>query len=836
MLSSANFLTTSCLHFNFSHDTTYNVRCVIEVCCETLYFMKSIKKIFRLCWRTCLVLTLLGFVTITLIVFYLEKDLPDVSVLNDIQLQTPLRIFTRDKHLIAEYGQKRRTPVPFDQIPKPLIDAILATEDQRFYDHPGVDFFGLLRASVQLVTTGQKTQGGSTITMQVARNFFLSRKKTYIRKLKEILLAIKIDNELSKETILNLYLNKIYLGNRAYGVAAAAQVYYGKSLNHLNIAQLAMIAGLPKAPSALNPIRNPVAAKKRRNHVLARMYEQEYIDKKTYEWAVEQPITAKYHDLPISVNAPHVAELIRSSLYQQYGEKTYTMGLNVYTTLDSELTRHAEQTVHDALIMYDKRHGYRGAVENLGTPNLAKLNGWLQHLKDMTHVNDLQPAIITKMNQDSTEAILKNGEIVTIPWGEMSWARRITSRKSLGSVPKTPQDVVTLGDVVYLQPKANKQWSLAQIPEVEAAFVAMDPNDGAILALTGGFNYQQSKFNRATQAKRQPGSSFKPFIYAASLNHGFTLASIINDAPFVLADPAEQALWRPQNSSRQFYGPTRLREGLTKSRNLVSIRLLDSITIPYALEYIKRFGFDTTQMPQTLSLALGTGTVTPLELTRGYAILANGGFLITPYLIEYITDSKNTIIYRTKTLHACEACLQYPEVQTNDPTQAPQVIDPKIAYLMTSALRDVIVHGTGKQVRAWGLRRDDIAGKTGTTNDQKDAWFAGFNSDIAAVAWVGFDQPRSLGEYGAKAALPMWTTFMKKALKEKPEHTMPQPPRIVSMLINSKTGKAAHAWQKNTLFELFSEETAPPPAEEPKGTDTDYSSSNEHDDEPLTLF
>lgn len=798
--------------------------------------MKSIRKFFRILLRTLLGLTLLGFVSFTILIFILEKDLPDVSILNDIQLQTPLRIFSHDKQLIAEYGQKRRDPVPFEQIPKPLIDAVLATEDQRFYDHPGVDLLGLTRAGLRLIATGTKSQGGSTITMQVARNFFLSRKKTYVRKVKEILLAIKIDNELPKDKILNLYLNKIYLGNRAYGVAAAAQVYYGKSLNQLNIAQMAMIAGLPKAPSTLNPIKDPIAAKHRRNHVLERMYEQNYIDKSTYEWAITQPITAKYHGLPISVNAPHVAELIRNSLYKQYGEKIYTLGFNVYTTIDSNLSATANQAVHDDLLNYDRRHGYRGPIENLGKPELHKLHKWLKHLKTLESVNDLQPAVITKVNAQNAEAVLKHGDMATIDWEDMSWARPQLKNNYLGAKPKQPSDILKPGDVVYLQPKEKSKWSLSQIPQVDAAFVAMDPQDGAILAMVGGFNYQQSKFNRVTQAKRQPGSSFKPFIYAAGLNHGFTLADTINDAPFVIADPAEQDLWRPQNSTKEFYGPTRLREGLIKSRNLVSIRLLDSMTVPYALNYIQHFGFNKKEMPQSLSLALGTGAVTPLTLARGYAVIANGGYLVAPYLIESITDSKNQLIYQAKPKHACESCIQTVDHDFRDAQQAAQVIKPQIAYLMTSALRDVVLHGTGRQVRALGLTRSDIAGKTGTTNDQKDAWFAGFNSDITAVVWVGFDQPRSIGEYGAKAALPIWTNFMKIALAGKPEHTMPQPPGIVSVRIDPVTGKAAQSWQKNTMFEFFLEENTPQLAKQkPTELAVPYHDQQE-EDEPMRLF
>lgn len=771
-----------------------------------------VKRFVGLLRWSILLLIICGFLLAGFVLFYLEDDLPDVAVLKDMQLQVPMRIFTSDGKLIAEYGQNRRIPIPFEEMPKPLINAVLATEDQRFFEHPGVDIFGLLRAGLYMALTHTKAQGGSTITMQVARNFFLTRKKTFSRKFKEILLAIKIDNELTKEKILDLYLNQIYFGNRAYGVGAAAYVYYGKSLHDLDLPELATIAGLPKAPSALNPLKNPEAARIRRNHVLKRMYEQGYINAQSYQNAVDAPITARYHGLPISADAPYVAEMVRTILVNQYGEEAYTMGLNVYLTINSNLQSMANKSVHDALLAYDRRHGYRGAVKNFGKPTLPNLPKWLSNLSQIPEANGLHPTAVLSVNPLSVTSILKTGEVIMLPWDGISWARPQIDGETLGTKPKNANDVVKIGDVIYVEKMPSGNWYLAQTPEVEGALVSLNPQTGAIAALVGGFDYKESNFNRATQAKRQPGSSFKPFIYAAALDKGFTLASIINDAPIVIANPGDNELWRPQNYTRQFYGPTRVREGLVKSRNLVSIRLLDASGISYTLNYLERFGFDRTQLPHGLSLALGTGHVTPLELASGYAVFANGGFKVTPYIIDYITNDKGEFIYQAKPKIACKACVLQ-DAATRDPAQAekfaPHTIRPQIAYLITSALQDVIKQGTGRDVITLGLNREDLAGKTGTTNDQKDAWFAGYNSDLVTVAWVGFDYPRSLFEYATKAALPLWVDFMKTALTGRMIDALPRPPGLITMRIDPATGKAASSTQKNTILETFFEGRAP---------------------------
>jgi len=794
--------------------------------------MDHLRKILRIVVWCIIDICILAAIAIAILIIHIESELPDVDVLKNVQMQVPLRIYTSDGKLIAEYGEKRRMPVPYDEIPKPLINALLATEDQRFFEHPGVDLKGLMRASVQLALTGRKTQGGSTITMQVARNFFLSPQKTYTRKIKEILLAIKIDQSLSKQKILDLYLNKIYFGNRAYGVAAAAQAYYGKPLDQLTLPEMAMIAGLPKAPSNLNPISHPKAAKERRNHVLSRMYEHHYIDKATYEKAIKTPLSASHHELPIDNDAPYIAEMVRNAMVSQFGaEKAYTSGFNVYTTVNSHLQDIGKMAVDNALIGYDKRHGYRGPVKNLGTPSSQNKKAWQKLVDKVPTAGPLKPGAVISIDSRSADVLLENGDVITIDWHGLKWARKQIGTRYVGRRPKSASDVVKLGDVIYARQLKNGKWELGQIPEAQGSLVAIDPNDGAILSLVGGFDYYLSKFNRATQAKRQPGSSFKPFIYAAALAKGFTLATMINDAPIVVNAP-DGSLWRPQNASRQFYGPTRLRVALMKSRNLVSVRLLQMIGIDFTVDYLQNFGFLADELPHSLSLALGTASLTPLEMAGGYAIIANGGYKVKPYFIDHIADDDGNVVYQAEPAIACEKCITannynnswenpdyawdnpdddsdniQPEQQTVPQNIAPLAITPQVAYLITSAMQDVIKHGTGRGARV--LNRHDLSGKTGTTNDKKDAWFAGFNSNLVAVSWVGFDQPRSLHEYGAQAALPMWIDFMRDALKGKPERVMPEPPGLITMRIDPNTGYPAAAWQENTVFETFRTEDAP---------------------------
>lgn len=710
--------------------------------------------------------------------YYLDSQLPDVEALKSVHLPVPLRVYTSDGQLLSEFGELRREPVRLNQIPPLLIKAILATEDQRFFEHPGIDIYGLVRAAGELIVTGTRAQGGSTITMQVARNFYLTRKKTFMRKITEIMLSLKIEREFTKEQILELYLNKIYLGNRAYGVAAAAQIYFGKRLDQLTLAEMATIAGLPKAPSTINPIANPIAAKQRRDHVLARMYDESYINKQQCEEAINTPIRSDFHGESIPVTAPYVAEMVRDMMVTSYGEDAYTKGYNVYTTIDNEQQQAANQALRNALLAYDRRHGYRGPEANLGRVNPKKPNAWLTALLQMPVINGLRPAAITSLSDKTVTASLNDGTPITISSQGLAWARI----KSLNKTFK-------IGDVIRVQ-KLNDAWQLAQIPQIQGALIALNPQNGAINALVGGFDFRLSKFNRVTQALRQPGSNFKPFIYSAGLAKGFTLASVFNDAPIVFDIPGQDEPWRPKNDKGELHGPTRLRMALAKSINLVSVRLLQAIDVPFALNYLARFGFDSKKLPRNLSLALGSGEVTPIELARAYAVLANGGYLINPYLITRITDSHGQVLYEAHPKIACAACVtteggKTPPMGENSP-YAPQTIPSQIAYLITSALKDVIKYGTGHDASV--LHRSDIAGKTGTTNDNVDTWFSGFNSDIVATAWVGFDQPASTKEYGTQAALPMWVDFMRAALAGKPEHAMAQPPEIVSATIDPETG------------------------------------------------
>jgi penicillin-binding protein 1A len=777
----------------------------------------------RFLWRLFKTLLLVIFLTVTVVIlgvtYYIKFQLPDTAALNTIQLQVPLQIFTSDGKLMAEYGEQRRIPIPFDQIPQQLINAVLATEDQRYYQHPGIDIPGLIRATIQLAITGRKEQGGSTITMQVARSFYLNRNKTFGRKLREILLALKIDHTLSKQKILELYLNKIFLGNRAYGVEAAAKIYYGKSLRELTIDQLAMLAGLPKAPSALNPLANAPAARKRRDHVLSRMLELNYIDQATYQAAIKTPLHASFHEMQTQVKASYAAELVRQQLEQMYGEAIYTDGFDVYTTIDSRLQEDANRSVQDGLLAYDQRHGYRGPEANLGKPGLTHLMAWEKKLRNIPAIGSLEPAAVMEMTEQTITALRSNGSIITIPWSGLVWARKQINADYLGRIPRSPADIVKPGDVIRIIPAANHGWQLTQVPKAEGAMVALNPQDGKILAMTGGFDFQLSKFNRITNALRQPGSTFKPFIYSAALNKGFTLATVVNDSPVVVENISDHSLWRPQNDTHKFYGPTRLRDAIIYSRNTVSVKLLMMTGVPYTIKYLKNFSFTPAQLPPTFSLALGTATLTPLNMITGYAVFANGGFKVEPYIIDVIRNPNQKLIYQAKPLTVCASCVPIEPVaaaeddadDTDDDTKkekkpidtghAPRTISVQNAYLITSALHDVIESGTAVEAR--NLHRGDLAGKTGTTQNQVDAWFVGYNSDLVALSWVGFDQPQSLHEYGNKAALPIWMQFMSLALKGKPEHRLEQPPGVVSIRIDPFTGARASMGDPAGMFEYF---------------------------------
>ena len=738
---------------------------------------------------------------------YLAPSLPGIAVLRDVEFQVPLKVYSRDGKLIAVYGEQRREPLEIEAMPGELVQAFLAAEDNRFYQHLGVDYRGLARAAVNVLLTGEKRQGGSTVTMQLARNFFLGNERTYTRKLKEIFLALRIEHEFDKNEILELYLNKIYLGNRAYGVGAAAEVYYGKQVHELNLAQMAMIAGLPKAPSRFNPIANPYRATLRRNYVLGRLHELNLIHEDTYRNLLEEPVTASLHYPDVEVDAPYVGEMVRAQMVETYGNDAYKKGYRVYTTVNSELQQQAQKALQNGLHAYDRRHGYRGAESRVelayredSTPDRMKLDQGLEAMRD---VGGLQAAVVTWIEAGEMEVYLGDGQSTRLSIDQAKWARSYINENSMGKIPEDFGDMFALGDVIRVARTGPGSWILGQIPQAEGAFVAVDPQNGSVLALTGGYDFTRSKFNRVTQAKRQAGSSFKPFIYSAALESGYTPASIVNDAPVVFEDASLEDSWRPKNYSGKFFGPTRLREALFKSRNLVSIRVLREVGTRYALEHIARFGFDTERLPRNLSLALGSGSVTPYEMARGYSVLANGGYYVEPYVIERIEDVRGQVLFRSRPMTVCEEdCLALQQqLRAGDQEllgpegmsapgihMAQHVLSRENAYQVVSMLRDVIQRGTARKARQLG--RADLAGKTGTTNDQRDAWFCGFNGDIVAITWVGFDAFRPLGrrEVGGVAALPVWMEFMQFALEGRAENTLKRPQTIVSVRIDPATG------------------------------------------------
>ncbi len=779
--------------------------------------------------RLLLILAGLGVAALLTVVlgiyFVVMPKLPSVDNLKEVQFQVPLRIYTRDHKLIAEFGEKRRAPLDYDEIPDRLIKAVLAAEDDRFFEHPGVDWRGLLRAAAYLVRTGEKGQGGSTITMQVARNFFLSREKTYLRKLNEIFLALKIEDELSKEDIITLYLNKIYFGHRAYGVAAAARVYYGLPVDKLSTAQIAMIAGLPKAPSTFNPVVNPSRALVRRGYVLGRMRLLDFISEAEYQAAMSTPDDAKLHGLSQEVVAPYVAEMVRSEMVSRYGDNAYSRGFRVITSVDSAMQSAANAAQREALLAYDSRHGYRGPLSQAELGEEDTEEQWAEVLKPYREINGLLPVLVLSVEGQSARVYEPRRGILQIDWSGLSWAAPALPAGRTGKAPEQAADILARGDVIRIAERGKKdEWHLVQVPTVEGALVSVSPQDGAIRALVGGFNFSASKFNRITQAERQPGSNFKPFIYSAGLEKGFTPASLINDAPVVFEDEGLEATWRPENYSGRVFGPTRLREALVKSRNLVSIRLLRAMGISYAINYVSRFGFDKARLPRDLSLALGSGAVTPLEIVTGYAVFANDGFRVKSWFIERIEDPDGEVLYQAAPATVCRYC----EITDAERTaaqmafvgpprrdeQVPVNIAPRVAtaqnvYLMRSMMRDVIQRGTARRARV--LQRSDLAGKTGTTNDQHDAWFSGFSSDLVTTVWVGFDRPQPLGERetGGRAALPMWIDYMREALKGLPPRPLERPPGLVTVRIDPKSGLLAPAGHPKAIFETFRVENVP---------------------------
>ncbi len=793
--------------------------------------MKILVKILAAMFAAGLLLFIGGILFIFLV---LVPELPSIDNLEEAEYQVPLRIFDKNEFLLAEYGDHRRIPVKYEDIPKKIEQAFLAAEDDQFWEHAGVDPLALMAAAFELVTTGNKSRGGSTITMQVARNFFLSTEKTYSRKLNEILLALKIEKDLDKKTILELYLNKIYLGKRAYGIVAAAQVYYGKTLEELSLAQTAMIAGLPKAPSRYNPIINPNRALIRRDHIIRRMSQLGFINEEEYQAARAEPVTAELHNLKISADARYVTEMVRANVYETYGEDAYKVGLKVYTTIDDRLQRTANTALRDALLAYDRRHGYRGVDGKIDLALVAQ-DPFEEGLVEPATIGNLTRAVVKTVEDDKIQVYLPDFRQVDIPFAKaIDWARPFVNENVIGPALKKPSDVLNAGDLIWVEQKESGWW-LAEVPKVQGALVSINPSNGAIQALVGGFDYFHHKFNRAFQAKRQPGSNFKPFIYSAALEKGLTAASIINDAPVVFDDDSLEATWRPENYSGKFYGPTRLREALVKSRNLVSIRILQSIGLRYATAYAQRFGFEKKDMPYDLSLALGSGAFSPLEIVRSYAVFANGGYLVKPYYIDRIESNDGEVLFQQQPLTVCEDCeviaaedsvedkkVEFQTEQQPSENQeqeveeasrvieyAPRVITAQNAFIMRNILREVVRRGTA--VRAKVLGRTDIAGKTGTTNDQKDAWFSGFNDHVVTTAWVGFDDQKPLGvrETGGRAALPMWVDYMREALKGLPVNLEEQPEGIVTVRVDSDTGERATENSRRTYFEIFKEGTEP---------------------------
>jgi penicillin-binding protein 1A len=748
--------------------------------------------------------------TLTLIVTtyagYLYQKLPDPNSLKNVSYQVPLRIETSDGKVITEIGEKRRIPLEYPDIPIRMIQAIISAEDDRFFQHFGIDLRGIARASFELISTGSIQSGGSTITMQVARNFFLTRDRSFKRKFHEIILSFKIEQTLTKQEIMALYLNQIFLGHRSYGVAAAAQTYYGKPIHELDIHEFAMIAGLPKAPSAFNPIANPARATIRRNYVLRRMNELGYINDEQFISAQAQPIEVTLTGVRIETEAGYIAEMARQFALERFGETALEQGLTIRTTIRSDHQDQANAALRSGLLEYDRRHGYRGHVAQLDPSLLNNQDAIDTLMREHPQPGGLRLGLVMAINDSEAELQLRNGDTIQLNFTQAEWARPHLGLDRLGPVPTQLSQIIQAGDLVYVTQTSDEQWLLAQNPNSEAALVSINPRNGEILALVGGFDFFKSRFNRVTQAKRQLGSAYKPFLYSGAFELGITAATVINDAPVVFHDAALEDIWRPENYTGRFYGPTRVREALTHSRNLVPIRLLQELGIAPIINHSQRFGFDASELNRhrNLSLALGSAQFTPLEAARAYAVFANSGSLIEPYFVREVRDFNGQVIYQANPLQACG--LQCDE---RDPGIAPRAISKQNAFMITSILQDVITQGTGRQAAA--LNRKDIAGKTGTTNQQFDAWFVGYNPDVVTSVWVGNDQPSSLGrrETAGRAALPIWIDYMRHALKDSPNIPFLQPEGLVYVPIDRNTGQAVAADTPGAYFELFYPDQAP---------------------------
>nr|WP_285897162.1 PBP1A family penicillin-binding protein [Vibrio sp. SCSIO 43169] len=823
-----------------------------------------------------LVCTVLGVGTIVGFYFYVKPELPDVATLKDVKLQTPMQIFTQDGKLISQFGEKRRIPVTYDEIPPHLIEALIATEDSRFYDHPGIDPIGIARAAVVVALSGSAKQGASTITQQLARNFFLSNDKKIMRKIKEIFIAIHIEQLLSKEEILELYVNKIFLGYRSYGFGAAAQTYFGKDLQNLTLSEIATLAGMPKAPSTMNPIYSLQRATSRRNVVLKRMLDEKYITEDEYQQARAEEIMSRYHGAEIELSAPYVAELARAWMVARYGEEAYSSGMNVYTTVDSKLQSAANEAAINNLLAYDERHGYRGAEKVLWKAGQTafdeeKIDDTLDRVPTY---GSLLPAVVTQVTARQATVWVKNQGVKTLEWDGIKWARKFLTDDRQGPAPKAATDVLEEGEQIWVRQvetpvedgETQTAWHLSQVPNANTAFVAMDPENGAVLSLVGGFNFVHNKFNRATQSVRQVGSSIKPFIYSAAIDKGLTLATLVNDAPINQWDKSQGTAWRPKNSPPTYIGPTRLRIGLAQSKNVMAVRVLREVGLDETRQYLTRFGFNIDQVPRSETIALGAGSLTPMKMAQGYSVFANGGYYVEPHYISKVEGPFGDVEFEATPKSICrQDCEQTAtETVTNEfqeqdvdpqdgqtPQYAPQVISEQTAFLVREMMYSNIWGGgnwrdgtgwNGTGWRAQALKRRDVGGKTGTTNDSKDAWYNGYGPGMVAVSWVGFDDHnRKLGrtkpnsnlgkgqisgaEAGAKTAQPAWVDFMHTALAGVPAQQKVIPPNIVRVRIDRDSGLLTNKFDSSSMFEYFLEGTEPTEYVTDEITDSIYTSA-----------
>ena len=801
--------------------------------------------------------------------YYVEPALPAAETIRDIPLQIPLRIFSRDGLLIEEIGQSRRVLITYAEVPQHVVNAFIAAEDRRFWVHPGIDYRGILRAVFQLVTTGGVDAGGSTLTQQLARSYFLNLDPTLERKFKEAALAIRIEQEFSKETIMELFLNKMFFGQRAYGVSAAGRVFFNKELKDLSVAEAATLAGVLPAPSRYNPVRSARNAEVRRAYVLGRMQSLGFITDDDYDEAMATPMESNLHGTNKELQADYVAEMVRVEMLSRYGEETYTAGYQVVTSLDSRSQHAADYALRNGLLEFTRRRGYRGPITSFEfDPELLliDMSEWpteiLQTL-DQFAPGGLSVALVTKVNENNTaDIVFKNGVSSTVPWSGMSWAKPFVDRETTGAAPESVADVLTVGDAIFVMPTTAGFWALTQVPEAQGAVVSVDPQDGAITSLAGGFDFAISKFNRVTQAFRQPGSSFKPFIYSAALEHGNTAATVVDDSPVVIRSSELEADWRPINYSGRFYGPTRMREALVRSMNLVSVRLLLYETgVGNAVRHIAKFGFGPAALPRNGSLALGGGGASPLDMAQGYAVIANGGYGVKPYVIDAIYGPEGEALYRAEPLVMCRICdaqsddiyaLEAYEEMTleemadvaesyqpdasiapalfENVNAAPRAVSEQNIFIIQDMMRDVVRRGTGR--RAMVLGRNDLSGKTGTSNDRRDAWFGGFNGDLATIVWVGYDDdlPLGPGEEGSRTALPIWIEFMRVALDGVPSNRMPMPEGIINVRIDRSLGCRARVGQGDTMFEVFREDHIPDECEPTQSVADPFNDTSGADD------